>query len=145
MWHSWQIWLSLMSVPWPISKWGAAWNRYNIVKKTLPFRLTDTHTKACKKYINHFLHLVTYNKHFVFQFEMHINNKRYLTSQDFYQFRTPQGEIRIIMADFVGVWKETWRLPVWISNPCQYRYVGVSNMETYDPSFFVNWKDLIVW
>ena len=98
--------------------------------KTVPFILTDTHTKVRKKYINHFLHLVTDNKHFVFQFEIYINNKRYLTSQDFYQFRTPQGKIRIIMADFVSVRKETWRLPEWISNPCQYHYVGVSNMET---------------
>ena len=98
--------------------------------KTVPFILTDTHTKARKKYINHFLHLVTNNKQSVFQFEMHLNDMRYLTSQDFYQFRTPQGEIRIIMADFVNVWKETWRLPEWISNTFQYHYVGVSNMET---------------
>ena len=83
---------------------------------------------ACRKNVR--LGLEQVNKQSVFQFEMHLNNNRYLTSQDFYQFRTPQGEIRIIMADFVSVWQETWRLPEWISNPCQYRYVGVSNMET---------------
>ena len=76
---------------------------------------------------------------------MHLNRNRYLMSQDFYQFRTPQGKLRILLVEFVSVWQETWRLFMLSSNPCQSHYVAASNMETYDPSLFVNLKYLLVW
>ena len=113
--------------------------------QTYIFHINRYTPQSPLKIIKNFLHLVTDNKYFLFQFKMHINNKRYVISQDSYQFRTPQGKLRTILTEYLIVWHETWRLSAWISNPFQYHYVGVSNMETYYPYLFVNWKYLIFW